>query len=276
MPDNVTAQYHETEIMDLPVGTILIKTFALPADTSVRGKDNETLIETRLLIHRESGWRALPYKWNSSETSAELVLTGRTMEASLVHDGETLTFDYKIPSTTECKECHQLLETDVEGNAIAGSGVFAPIGPKARFLNYDIDYGDAVVNQLTHWQSKGMLENVPEALAEVDSSPEFHDNQIAAMLTLGNVETINKMARGYLDINCAHCHRPTGSANNYGLYLEYHRELSVETGVCKSAIAPPGNSAIETSPIRDIVPGVPAESLLYERISSTDGGLKIS
>jgi hypothetical protein len=104
---------------------------------------------------------------------------------------------------------------------------------------------------------------------------EFHDDDIEDVTSgVLSVETVNQLARGYLDINCAHCHRPEGSANNYGLFLEYARELGTQTGVCKSPIAPPGNSSLGDD-LKAIIPGNGEGSFMYERISSTDGGLKM-
>jgi uncharacterized repeat protein (TIGR03806 family) len=275
MPDDKSAQYNENEVMDMPVGTVLIKTFALPADTGSRGFENETLIETRLLIHRETGWKALPYRWNADGTEATYVPSGRSFSATVTHQGIEHTFDYVIPSTTDCKECHQMLELDENDNAIAGSGKFSPIGPKARFLNYSMTFDSGEANQLAKWIEMNMLTGAPEDLSTIKSVPKFLDEDIGNV-TNGNVtpEELNNLARGYLDINCAHCHRPVGSANNYGLFLEYSRELSQASGVCKSPIAPPGNSTIEGD-LFAIYPGNAERSFMYERITTDDGGLKM-
>lgn len=278
MPEASVATFSENEVMDMPVGTVLIKTFSLPADSSLRGFENETLIETRLLINRADGWIALPYRWDSEGTDATYVASGRKFDASLTHKGESLDFKYVIPSTTDCKECHQKLSQDGQGNAIAGSGKFEPIGPKARFLNYELSYDDGVKNQLTQWKDKNMLTEVPADLSTIYAVPSFHEDDVDNLsANVWETDYINELARGYLDINCAHCHRTTGSANNYGLFLEYNRELSSQVGVCKTPVAPPGDSNIEVKvngQIVDILPGNAENSFVYERLS-TDGTLKM-
>lgn len=274
IPDDLTANYSEKEVMDMPVGTVLIKTFSLPMDTSTRGFANETLIETRLLIHRENGWAALPYRWNDEGTEATYVASGRNFTMSVTHNSEMREFKYVLPSTTDCKECHQLLAKDENGNAIAGSGKFAPIGPKARLLNYPISFSDGETNQLLKWQEKNMLTGVPDNTDDIYVIPTFEDSD--SITELSNSD-LNELARGYLDVNCAHCHRPTGSANNYGFFLEYDRPLGVETGICKTPVAPPGDSNIQVKvdgTIVDVLPGDADNSFLYERLS-TDGSLKM-
>jgi len=61
LPAGQSMQYQAQDAFDLPVGTVLVKTFSLPLDTALSGSANETLIETRLLIHREQGWTSLVY-----------------------------------------------------------------------------------------------------------------------------------------------------------------------------------------------------------------------
>jgi uncharacterized repeat protein (TIGR03806 family) len=275
IPEDKSATYNENEVMDLPVGSVLIKTFSLPSNTSMRGFENEKLIETRLLIHRESGWTALPYIWNAEGTEAEYKPRGKTETLSLTHNGSELEFSYVVPSDSQCKECHQLLETDSDGKAISGSGKFWPIGPKARFLNYEISYNGEEKNQLIAWSDKNMLSGLPTDLDTVTTIPAYHDEDAASLNnSVWSEEYINTLARGYLDINCAHCHRPIGSANNYGLFLENNRELSTATGICKAPIAPPGNSSVEGT-LLDIKPGDADNSFLYERITTEDAGLKM-
>lgn len=100
-------------LLDLPVGSALIKTFAFPAQGGPR------LIETRVLLHRAGGWVALPYRWNAAQTEAELVLGGARLPI-VTPAGEAIS--YAIPNKNQCKECHAL------------SGAVTPIGPKARNL----------------------------------------------------------------------------------------------------------------------------------------------
>ena len=72
------AAYRDDGVFDLPVGAVLIKTFAFAADMR-RPTENVRFLETRLLIHRANGWVAYPYVWNQAQTEARLSPIGATM-----------------------------------------------------------------------------------------------------------------------------------------------------------------------------------------------------
>lgn len=200
LPDGTKADYTENESLDFPVGTVISKTFALPQNTNNRGFANEDVIETRLLIHRETGWSALPYAWKADKSDAMLAKAGAIQGKQVTHNGEMLNFDYVVPSMNQCKQCHQF-KPDADSNA-----VFMPIGPKARHLNRDYAYSDGVMNQLSKWQAAGILQGVPN-LADVDKVPEYQDGDELNIASMSDTELM-AAAKGYLDINCAHCHRP--------------------------------------------------------------------
>ena len=57
------------------------------------------LMETRLLIHEESGWKALEYVWNDEQTEAVLEVAGDTKKVSYVYsDGKKRTQQYSMPN----------------------------------------------------------------------------------------------------------------------------------------------------------------------------------
>lgn len=110
VPAGLTAKARGEGLLDLPVGSALIKSFAFG------GK----LIETRVLLHRPEGWVALPYRWNAEQTEARLVLAGARVPLT-APDGQAIS--YAIPNKNQCKECHAL------------DGKVTPIGPKAWNLS---------------------------------------------------------------------------------------------------------------------------------------------
>ncbi|WP_394132643.1 parallel beta-helix domain-containing protein [Shewanella maritima] len=263
VPGGEKASFSANEAFDFPTGTVITKTFALPANTNNRGIGNEDLIETRLLIKRPTGWSALPYVWTSDKADAVLAKAGAIQGKSVVHKGETLDFDYVVPSMNQCKQCHQF-KADADSNA-----VFMPLGPKARHLNRDYPYADGSMNQLSKWQDAGILEGVP-SLDMVDKVPQFQDGDETGITTMSDTELMNT-AKGYLDINCAHCHRPEGNASNTGLKLEYFRSYDEDAGfshgTCKSPVAYGGGSLGF-----DIVPGNPEESIMHFRMETNNPG----
>ena len=106
LPPGTRARFDGDGLPQLPVGAALIKTFRYGA----------TKIETRVLLHRASGWVALPYVWQGDDA----VLKRAGARVSVAYQGQTL--DYAVPNVNQCKECH------------SSDGAMTPIGPKARNL----------------------------------------------------------------------------------------------------------------------------------------------
>lgn len=205
VPEGKTVSFDESEALDFPVGTVITKTFALPANTAMRDGD-ELVIETRLLIHRTDGWMALPYYW-SSETDATLAIAGKRLtDLSTINNqgGQTLTFDYAVPKAADCTSCHSIVP-NLTGPDDQREQIFLPIGPKARYLNKDFTYPDGTVyNQLQYWAEGELLSGLPADFNSVEKAAVFNDETNVASLSDSE---LNDKARAYLDINCAHCHR---------------------------------------------------------------------
>ncbi|MDX1581544.1 MAG: hypothetical protein R3360_07970, partial [Alphaproteobacteria bacterium] len=103
MPEGSAAAYHEEEAFAFPVGTVLVKTFAYPADFR-EPEANIRLIETRLMIRKPGGWVALPYVWNEDMTEAVLKKAGARVNVETIHtSGRALSIDYRVPNVNQCK-----------------------------------------------------------------------------------------------------------------------------------------------------------------------------
>ncbi len=248
LPPGTSATYHETDAFDFPVGTVIAKTFAYPHDLREPAK-GQRLIETRILKHDPQGWVGLPYIWNGEQTEATLDVAGGTVDVEWIHsDGKPRTDNYIIPNTNQCKGCHETTDG------------MRPIGPKARHVNRDFAYADGTENQLAHWTRMGMLSGAPEP-AKAPRSPVWDDPKSG---------TLDARARAWLEINCAHCHSPTGPARNSGLDLLASQSDPVKYGVFKAPVAAGRGSG---GLLYSIVPGKPDESILAFRIASTDAGI---
>jgi uncharacterized repeat protein (TIGR03806 family) len=190
LPKNSQAAYNPYSTFDLPVGTIIAKTFAYPHDMrDLSG--GQHLLETRLLIHRTEGWIGLPYIWNNEQTDAKLEIAGEVLEAQWIHtDGQKRSNKYLVPNVNQCKQCHDQF------------GQMKPISNRARHLNRDYPYDQGPENQLTYWSRMGLLNNSPAP----QNAPKL------AVWNDPDTGTLNERARAWLEINCAHCHSPEGRA----------------------------------------------------------------
>ncbi|MBD3648037.1 MAG: hypothetical protein HUJ31_11435, partial [Pseudomonadales bacterium] len=85
----------------------------------------------------------------------------------------------------------------------------------------------------------------------------------------GKLDYLEVRARDYLDINCGHCHSPTGSADTSGLFLHAAETSLRRLGVCKPPIAAGRGSGGRSV---SIWPGRPEASIMVYRMEATDPG----
>jgi uncharacterized repeat protein (TIGR03806 family) len=245
LPPGTSMGYHDSESFDMPVGTALLKTFGY-LDDMREPRGGRRLLETRILARTSAGWRGITYVWNQDQSEAHRQVAGDTIEASWIHDdGEPRQIAYSVPNENQCKNCHE------EHDDIVG-----PIGPKARHLNRDYVYEDGPDNQLVRLAEVGALTGLPADLEAVPRAPVWND---------ADSGTLDARARAWLDINCAHCHNPTGAARTSGLDLSADQSNPYEYGVCKGPVAAGGGSG---GRLYNIVPGAPDSSILVYRIES--------
>ena len=247
LPPGTSARYDADEVFDFPVGAVLVKTFAFPLD--VRDPERgEKRLETRLLVRRASGWAALPYVWNAEGTDAVLTPVGARIPVDYVDaEGAPARLDWTSPNRNQCKGCHGL------------AGAVTPIGPKARNLNGIYPYPDGPENQLARWTRTSLLSGAPSPGSAPRAPP---ISETASPLAL--------RARAYLDVNCAHCHRPGGAADTSGLDLRWSQSDPARFGVEKRPVAA-GRASADFD--FDIAPGAPDRSILVHRLASTDPGV---
>jgi len=234
MPAGRSATYSADQAFEFPVGTILSKTFYYPragaADAVLKTYDAEPgapaagldlsrvrLVETRVLVRRADGWVVLPYVWNADQSEAELERTGDAKALELVDaQGHGQKFTYVVPNENQCASCHV---TNLK------SGVFTPLGPKARNLNRTLAYADGTENQIARWVRAGFLAGVPSG--ELPRAADWRDVQ----------QPIADRARSYLDVNCAHCHQGGATASNTSLRLDALGPADWSLGLCKPSVA---------------------------------------
>jgi uncharacterized repeat protein (TIGR03806 family) len=277
IPEGKSASYTTSGSVEFPVGTIISKTFYYPRSSTapddmaavqwtseaLAGFDGQTLdltqvrlIETRLLVHQETGWQALPYVWNDEQTDARLQITGDIKRLTWHRDDSAQAFAYVVPNRNECASCHQL-DQNSEG--------LSPIGPSVRNLNRLISfYPDGPANQLEVWQARQWLEDLPAREHRPMAALWSHDQPLTPQYNL------EQRARDYLAVNCAHCHQRGGSGDTSGLFLDAEETDVTRLGLCK----PPVAAGRGTGGHRfSIQPGNPEQSILSYRIFSDEVGV---
>ncbi|MCP3062855.1 hypothetical protein LXT21_29125 [Myxococcus sp. K38C18041901] len=252
VPDGKKALYSQNDVLDLPVGTIITKTFAYPADFREPDK-NVRPLETRILVRQPSGWEAYPYVWNDALTEADKAVGGKVFKNFEFIDAEGVkkTFDYLVPQRNQCQKCHH--EVDAQDNQY-----LVPIGVKARYLNREHVYDGQPVNQLQHLAALGKLGGLPAT--GVPRAPNAFDATEA---------TVAERARTYLDINCAHCHNPKAQPGiTSRLFLDIKTTDEFSLGYCKR----PGSAGSGVGGEFDIVPGDHSTSILWYRMNTEESG----
>jgi uncharacterized repeat protein (TIGR03806 family) len=205
--------------------------------------DNTTkILETRLMIKKDSEWEFANYVWNEDQTEANLTSDGSFVEINWIRDGSNQSVNYRIPARAECFTCHNKFGTPV------------PIGPKPQNLNRDYSFTDGSQNQLQKWVDQGyLINNLPS-------------NIITTIDWKDETESLELRARSYIDINCAHCHSEESYCEYRPMRFAFNENSSAENiGIC---IEPDTN--IDDNLTHIISPNSPEESVVYFRISSIE------
>jgi len=265
LPPGTAAAYRPDGPLDLPVGSIISKTFFYPQAQGVAIAGNggwsgnpadldasaHRVVETRLLVRQEHGWDALPYVWDGDD--AYLRVTGALQPMRLLLAGNEIDLPYIVPTRNECAGCHA---TDHD------AGTLQPIGVQARHLNgeYPGNPGNPG-NQLEAWQARGALTGLP-LLVDVPKTPNWEDP----------ATPLQARARAYLDINCGHCHNAVGAAATSGLLLDTATTDLRQLGFCKRPIAAGRGSGGHNY---SIAPGEPDASIMIFRMATSDPGMRM-
>ena len=122
--------------------------------------------------------------------------------------GEKLSTNYHVPTGNECMTCHQ------------SNSNITPIGTTLRNLNTLVSTSGEQVNQIEHLQSIGLLQSF--SIHEIPDIVDYKDESAP----------MANRARAYLDINCAHCHNPSGWDKANQRRFDFRYELTLdETGI---------------------------------------------
>jgi len=173
LPDGKTIAVAADGDFDLPVGSVIVKSFALGGKT----------IETRLLVrHDDGGWAGYSYEWLDDGSDAVLLPGSKTKPVG--------SQNWFYPGRADCPSCH----TDAAGKTL---------GLEIGQLNGDFVYESTnrISNQLKTLDHIGMFGaplSAPVDQLTVYPSP------------TGTAGTPETRARAWMHANCSMCHRPNG------------------------------------------------------------------
>ena len=256
MPIGVKATYNgDSKVLELPVGAALIKTFYYD---KIQPSNTTRIIETRIMIRKQSGWIFVDYVWNDAQTEAYLDLNGSFVNLSWKDENNIIkTTDYRIPSEVQCIICHKNTE-NVNGNL---QTIHIPIGIKPQNLNHNYNYGNSNQNQLTKWIEQGYLENNFTLPIENNTTIDYNDTS----------KSLEKRVRSYLDINCAHCHQ-NGKHCDYRPMRFAFNETGAVNGLTNMGVCVDTQDMQNFAPAlgKIVTPGNSNRSMLYYRLNTTN------
>lgn len=241
IPNGLKATYQgDATILNLPIGSVVIKMFYY---NHVAPNNTTRIIETRLMIKKETGWIFAEYVWNDQQTEAYLQNQGSQTSITWTDEFNTLrTINYKIPSTeTDCKRCHGFT-----------NGVRFPLGIKPQNLNSNYNFTEGSKNQLSKWIEFGYLEN--NLPAQIVSVVDYKDTS----------KPLDLRVRSYFDINCAHCHFDGGEADVFDLRFSFDQTsdpTQMGLGVAAQHYLAGYNGRI-------VQPGNVGQSILFYRVQT--------
>ena len=211
-----------------PVGTKAWKEFAFGGRK----------VETRLLWKTgPSTWVFASYAWNEAQTDAVLVPEGGLPDAAEVAPG----LRHGIPSRTDCRDCHGQERVEVLGftalqlspDRDPGALHGEPLRPRMITLK------DLVARRLLRGARPDLLTRPPR----IEADP------------------ATRTALGYLQANCATCHRADRPIP--GLDLDLRPQAALRTALAPGSFPVPGQPES-----RILSPGHPERSALLHRLAS--------
>jgi len=265
LPEQGQVKFDERQKWQFPVGTVFVKTFWMHLDRV--NMADPLRLETRLLVSTPHGWEGYTYVYNDEQTDA-ILLEGSLLKPLEVRTSEgMITQPYYFPSRSDCFACH----TRAEGFVL---------GMTTRQMNHEIDYRGKSQNQLSLLSRLDAftekLEQAPDQLerfplwgfGNLDRSKTGDDEQSSKTAPArGNPLAVasgdrQTLARAWLEVNCAVCHRPQGIAP-HNRDLRFHTENDdmglIGEEPSQGQISPPGSKLVQ--------PSAPLESELYLRIN---------
>ena len=183
VPEGRSIGFEKAGSWTFPAGTVFVKHFEIVTDESLPDAPRRRL-ETRFLVRNAAGAAfGASYRWRPEGSDADLLESATTEEIAIrtEHGERKQTWSY--PGPRDCLQCH----TPAAGYVL---------GVNTRQLNGKgghplVDWSRA--GKFGKPLDAGALADLPRLVALDDPSARPEEK-----------------VRSYLDVNCAHCHRPGG------------------------------------------------------------------
>lgn len=194
-------------------------------------------VETQLLHYDGKAWNPYAYLWNSGQTDADLVeAKGRTVDLG---GGRTWT----VQARGTCMACHN----PWPGTVLSINGAQ---------LNRRFDVGDSTDNQVRALKQRGVL---PESFA--------YSNAPLVNPYVDEGTKIERRARSYLHVNCAHCHRFGGGGS---ALIDLRHDITI--GETRVLNVRPVLGGFDLHDPYIVCGGDPARSSLFYRVAKLGRG----
>jgi uncharacterized repeat protein (TIGR03806 family) len=183
-----------------PAGTVFVKHFEVA--TNANDPSEIKRLETRFLVCTAGGGKyGVTYRWNSEGTDANLLTSGQIENFPVtLANGSTESRRWDYPSRADCMQCH---------TAAAGQALGVQTSPLNGNFHYEATGRTA--NQLTTFNALGMFDRT---LSTTELA-----NFIESRAIGDTTAPVEHRVRSYLDMNCAHCHRPGGTVSFFDARL---------------------------------------------------------
>ena len=249
IPPGARASYvADNKSLDFPEGSALIKVFSYD---NVLPNNTTRIMETRVMVKKDSEWQFAEYIWNDEQTEAFLddAGDGGFKEIEWLQNGMPMSVNYRFPAMTQCVICH------------SNAGTTVPLGIKPQSINSIIDYSDGPSNQLQKLIDFGYLENnIPSTINTV---VEWSDTS----------QPLEIRMRSYIDMNCGNCHQDGGQGDYRGIRLGFNDTETnlLDNIICQDADTPiSGLTGQKLINPRDI-----DNSIIYYRMALQEGQYKM-
>ena len=236
LPPGGVIDASDPDAWTFPVGTKFWKEF------SFAGRR----VETRYMeLGADGKWLFAAYEWTPDGREAVITPDAGRLKAFAFGGRQA----HDIPSTTDCKVCHQGGPAEVLGfSALQLSPDRDPNALRAEVITSDVDLDYLIEN--------GLITGV--------------DTWLSRAPVIETASATERAALGYMHANCGHCHNSRAKLANLGLFL-------------RQELRTPGNDAVEStvgqhvkknapgqSPdaVLRVEPGHPERSALLQRLSS--------